>query len=72
MKKKKRLTLANTPLSLITYSYVVNKTLNLVDRIWDWIALRPAGEPLYDTTTTDGDHFSNSKTQFDKVLYKII
>ena len=64
----KYFTFAKTPLSLITYSYVVNNTLNLAERICACIVLRPAGDPLYDTTLTEGDHFSNSRTQFDNVL----
>lgn len=52
----------------MTYSYVVNKTLNLLDRICACNVRRMVGEPLYATTHTDGDHFSNSNTQFDNVL----
>lgn len=54
------------------YSYVVSSTLNLVARIWLCMLRRMAGEPLYATTTTDGAHFSNSRTQLDSVLQKII
>lgn len=37
--------------------------------MWSCNRLRAPGEPLYATTRTEGDHFSNSNAQLDKVLH---